>query len=74
MTWNDFPLTLNMHQVAEIYGLHVKTVRRHVESGSSQIPVPNFIRPYRWRRDDVERHWRMARVSDQRRALLKKSA
>lgn len=65
--WNELPLTLRMKDIAAIYDLAEKTVRRRVEQRDPSIPRPNFIQPYRWRKADVRRHYETASLEEQRR-------
>lgn len=67
--WRELPLTLRMRDIAAIYGLHERTVRTKVERGDEDIPRPNFLRPYRWRKSDVQAHYEGHSVRDQRRAI-----
>jgi hypothetical protein len=69
MTWDDYPLTLTMRQVAEIFGINEQTVRKRVVRCSPLIPPPSFIRPYAWRREDVKRFYETASVEGLRRAI-----
>lgn len=69
--WSQLPLTLRMTHIAAIYDLHIKTVRNKVERHAIDIPQPAFIRPYRWRRDDVRAHFEAQRVAVQRREIAR---
>jgi len=66
--WSGLPLTLTAHHIAAIYGLHVKTVRVKAAAGDPGLPLPAFDKPWRWRRDDVRRHYETASVEGIRRA------
>lgn len=71
MNWEALPLTLRMADIAAIYAISIRTVRDKVERGDEDIPRPNFVRPYRWRRDEVRRHYERHTVRDQRDAIAK---
>lgn len=66
--WSDLPLTLRMADVAAIYSLSLKTVRRCIERNDPSVPRPNFLNPYRWRRQDVRQHYDRITLEEQRRA------
>lgn len=48
------PIFVNMEEVAEIYRLSLKTLRRKCSEGSF-VPPPARKYPYLWRRDDIVR-------------------
>lgn len=69
-SFDQLPLTLRMAHIAALYDLCIDTVRDKVEQGDTvAIPRPSFVRPYRWRKADVQRHYDHASVSDQRQAI-----
>lgn len=69
MTWNDYPLRLSMRHMAEISGTTPRTVRKRILAVSPLVPVPHFIHPYGWRRDDVRRWFETQTLVHQRRAV-----
>jgi hypothetical protein len=69
--WSELPLTLHMRHIAAIYALHEKTVRSKVEKADPSIPRPAFLRPYRWRKSDVRKHYEEWSVAQHRRAIAK---
>lgn len=70
-SWNDLPLTLRMQDIAGIYGINVWTVRKKVERGDEDVPRPAFARPYRWRREDVRKHYEGHSIGEQRKAIAR---
>lgn len=69
--WAQVPLTLRVDDVAAVYDLHPRVVRDKVARGDADVPQPNFVRPMRWRRVDVQRHFHAHSMVRQRRSLLK---
>lgn len=69
--WSQLPLTLRVHDVAAVYDLHPRVVRDKVARGDADVPQPNFVRPMRWRRSDVRRHYHAHSMVKQRRELLR---
>lgn len=53
----DYPPTLRCEHVAELYGYTLLTARKLAQRRSPKIPTPCAARPYRFRRDDVRRHY-----------------
>ena len=51
---------LDVRQVAELYGLHVRTVWRMAASGELPQPIRISERVVRWRLVDIERHIQQA--------------
>ena len=48
------PILVGLEEVADLYRLSAKTVRRKCSEGSF-APLPAKKYPYRWRRDDILR-------------------
>ena len=67
-----YPLLLRSKDLAEILNLHEKTVLAATVRGDrTKVPSPAFLRPYRWRRPDVQAFIDGASELDQRRALIR---
>jgi len=54
--FNDLPVTLTIDDLAAIYRLSTKTIRRQLYAGTF-CPLPFRKFPYLWRRDDVIREY-----------------
>lgn len=74
MTWDELPLRLNLHHIAQITDVHERTARQRVIDGSPLVPAPDFIKPYGWRKDKVRRWFETASVPYLRRELAKHEA
>jgi len=66
--WSALPLVLDAHDIAGLYRLHAKTVRAKAAAGDPGLPAPALDRPWRWRREDVRRHFETVTVDGIRRA------
>lgn len=53
----DYPPTLRCQHLAALYGYTLLTVRKMAQQRSRKIPTPCASRPFRFRRDDVRRHF-----------------
>jgi hypothetical protein len=67
-----FPLLIRARELAKILSLHEKTILAATVRGDrTKVPSPAFIRPYRWRRGDVQAFIDSASENDQRRAVIR---
>ena len=53
--WEDYPLYLDLQHVQALLGWSRDAVYRAVRSG--RLPAPQYTRPMRWSRKDLERSW-----------------
>jgi hypothetical protein len=69
---SEFPLLLRSADLAKILNLHEKTILAATVRGDrARVPAPALLRPYRWRRGDVQAFLDDATEFEQRRALLR---
>lgn len=69
--WDQLPLTVTAKYVAQLYSLHPRTLYLKLKQGSSDVPQPAFLRPIRWRRDDVRKHFENHSIVKQRAELAR---
>lgn len=55
--WSQVPLICDVSHVAMVYGRTVQSVTRGVSRGTFPV-MPFMVRPMRWKRCDLEDHYR----------------
>lgn len=58
INWREFPPLLTCRDLTRIYTPRkLGGIRKGVQQRSKTLPTPCASRPYRFRRDDVKRHF-----------------
>lgn len=73
VTLAHLPAVLTLAEYAREMRQSVRTVRRELAAGCCRVP-PCLVRPYRWRRVDLELHLSTATVTADRRRLMRLAA
>lgn len=68
--WSTVPGTLTKHHLAAIYARHWKTIDRFARTFSREIPSPDFLKPYRWKKARVQAHYEAQNQAEQLRQRM----
>lgn len=55
---------VRLKDVAAIYGVSTRTIRRMVAANDGRVAAPWGLFPLRWRQSDIDRHLRRHSVAD----------
>jgi predicted DNA-binding transcriptional regulator AlpA len=69
--WTREPILMRYRRVAAILAIHPRTLYHRVRRGDRSVPQPAYLRPMRWRREDVQQHIETHSIVQQRADLVR---
>jgi predicted DNA-binding transcriptional regulator AlpA len=69
--WSREPILMRYIRVAAALDIHPRTLYQRVQRGDRSVPQPAYLRPMRWRREDVQQHIETHSIVQQRADLVR---